>query len=355
MLVFLQKEDSMHPWDVFSSRSVSTSLKIVIQSMVIGGVIGAIRSTGETLWIDIANGALIGFVISLGCLLLEFQLFSNPKRRITRRLRPIMLMALRGATYSLVIVFGVALPGLWSEASQNESFPVVFAISAFIAFAFSIGMEITRLLGKEATTALISGRYQQARLEDRVILFADVVGSTALAERIGQLQFHDFLRDVAQDLAEAVEATKGDVHKYVGDAVIVTWPMDKGIRNAACLVCAQKMHHALEMRASEYQKQYGTTARLRVAIHCGEVAAGEIGDWKKEIALLGDPMNTTARIEGAAKAFNADIVISDELARRLPAEAKHGFEELPHYAASGKQEELVLWSAPLAHQRDAIH
>ncbi|WP_299076130.1 adenylate/guanylate cyclase domain-containing protein [uncultured Ruegeria sp.] len=338
----------MHQMGAFFSRSINVSAKVIALSSLTGAVIGAVRASPDTLWSDIWTGALTGFVISLCCLLAEYQVFSNPKRRMTRRLRPILLMILRGAAYSLFIVFGLLVPDMLTETDQpwkGPAFAGLFAISAAIAFAFSIGIEVTRLLGKEATVALFTGRYTKARLEQRVILFADVIGSTALAETIGQLRFHDFLRDVALDLADAVEMTRGDVHKYVGDSVIVTWKLSNGLANATCLRCALEMHRILASRAEFYKKRYSAAARIRVAIHCGEVAAGEIGDWKKEIALLGDPMNTAARIEGAAKMFNADIVLSNDVVCQLPIEHHQRLTRLPSFKAPGKQDELSLWSA----------
>ncbi len=338
----------MHPWRTFSSRSTLVSAKVVALSTGIGATLGGLRSSPDTVWTDIWAGALTGLVISVCCLIAEFQVFSNPKFRMARRVRPIFLMAVRGAAYSLFIIFGLFLPGLVFDVETpwlNPGFAERFIISSGIAFSFSVGVEITRLLGKEAMVALISGRYTRARLENRTILFADVINSTALAETIGQLRFHDFLRDVALDLAEAVELARGDVHKYVGDAIIVTWPGATAASCAAGLTCAKEMHRILAHRSAYYKETYGTEARIRVAIHCGQVAAGEIGDWKKEIALLGDPMNTAARIEKAAKAFDASIVLSDEVARQLSEQASQRLTRLPVYQAPGKKEELVLWSA----------
>ncbi len=315
-------------------------------SAAVGAVIGLLRSSQDSLWLETGLGALTGLIIGLGCLTAEFQVFSNPGRRMTRRLPPIALMVLRATGYSFCILLGLTVPRLLTGAPplwQDPEFAEVFAISGLIAFTFSTGFEITRLLGREATIALISGRYNRPRLEQRVVLFADVIGSTALAERIGELRFHDFLRDVAQDLAAPIERTGGDVHRYVGDAVIVTWPLARGVAEAACLHCAQAMHEALAARSESYKTLYGTEARLRVAVHCGQVAAGEIGDWKKEIALLGDTMNTTARIEAAAKAFEAATVLSQEVVGHLPAAVRDTLVRLPDYSAAGKQEELALW------------
>jgi len=336
----------MNSGSVFS-RSFILSVKITVLSAAIGGMIGALRSSDNSLLIDTGLGALTGVAIALGCSIAEFQLFSNPRRRMVRRLPLVVLLVLRAAAYSCFILLGLALQILFNDAPplwRDPDFAEVFAISAFVAFVFSIGMEITRLLGREATIALFSGRYHRPRLEHRVVLFADIIGSTAIAERIGELSFHEFLSDAALDLAEAVEVTRGDVYKYVGDAVIVTWPIARGVARAACLHCAQDMHRALAARKDIYRGRFGSEARLRVAIHCGQVAAGEIGDWKKEIALLGDTMNTTARIEGAAKSFGEATVLSDDVVRQLPITTRNTLKRLPEYSAAGKKQNLVLWA-----------
>lgn len=339
----------MRQWKLFNSRWTTLTLRTVGASSLIGAFIGATRSATHTLLVDALFGALIGFVIAAGCSGAEFLFFSNPRRRNARRLRPIVLMALRGAVFSIIIVVGLALPGVVFGAPpiwNDPAFAEVFAISALVAYAFSFAFEMTRLLGPEATKALVFGRYRHAQLENRVILFADVVGSTALAERIGTLRFHDFLRDVAQDVAGPVEETGGEIHKYVGDSVIVTWPLAANGDADAALKCAKGMIRAINARDAYYSSAYGTKARIRIGIHCGEVAAGEIGDWKKEIALLGDPMNTAARIEGAAKSLLVDIAVSDDVAEHLSQESKTGLVKLPDFHASGKQKDLVLWSAP---------
>lgn len=322
--------------------------RIVVLASVIGALIGFSRTADGSIGIELLLGAITGGIIGLGCTLAEYQVFSNPRLRVARRLPLMLLLVMRAAGYSFFIVLGLAVPWLLGDAPplwRDPDFGEVFVISALVSFAFSSGIEIMRLLGTEATIALVSGRYHRPRLEDRVVLFADVVGSTSLAERVGDLKFHDFLRDVAQDLAEAVNRARGQVHRYVGDAVIVTWPLARGADRGACLTCALDMHTSLANRAEIYRARYGTEAKMRVAVHCGRVAAGEIGDWKKEIALLGDTMNTTARIETAAREFGASTVLSDDVVRRLPADLRLDLRRLPDYTAAGKQNVLLLWAA----------
>lgn len=329
-----------------SLRNVGVIGKIVFLAAIIGALIGMLRAPADMILFEGIAGSVIGAVIAFGCSSIELQIFSNPKMRIARRLPTVVLMVARSTAYSIFIVLGLAVPGLFTELPlpwHDENFGEAFAISALTAFAFSTGIEVTRLLGKEATIALISGRYSRPRLEDRVVLFADIVGSTSLAEHIGELRFHNFMRDVFQELAEAIETSRGEVYRYVGDAVIVTWPLHAGTATGACLNCALEMHEALAHRASFYRHEFGREAKLRVSIHCGKVAAGEIGDWKKEIALLGDVMNTTARIENAARDYDVATILSNDVVQHLPKEIGKSLKKLPNYTASGKQIELILW------------
>ncbi|MEX0283777.1 MAG: adenylate/guanylate cyclase domain-containing protein [Paracoccaceae bacterium] len=322
------------------------TLRVVVISTLIGGLIGLLRAEDAPLT-SLIIGGLSGTLIGFGCTVCELALFSNPDLRIARKLPALALMGLRAVGYAVVITVGLALPAWLLNGVlpwQDGDFLGGFAVSALVAMGISTAIEIMRLLGTEATAALLSGRYYRARLENRVILVADVVGSTRLGEELGELRFHAFLRDVAQDLALPVDRTRGDVHRYVGDAVIVTWPQERGLRDGACLSCALGMHQILAQQTDMYRNRYGHAPTVRVALHCGQVAAGEIGDWKKEIALLGDTMNTTARIENAARDLGVTTILSDAVRKGLPPQLSEGLSSLPAYVAAGKSAALKLWT-----------
>ena len=332
------------------ARNLNYLFWIILTSACAGALIGTSRTQGDNYLVDALSGALTGVVIGTGGTLAELFVFSNSNQRFVRRLPVVVIMVARALYYSLFIVLGLAAPDLitgntlpWFEPLFGE----FFIISACVALGFSIIVEVIRQLGSEATLALFTGRYTRPRLENRVVLFADLVGSTALAEQIGELQFHAFLQEVALDLAGPIEHTKGRVYRYVGDAVIVSWPLQKGVREAACLDCAIAMHQILEERAPLYLDQFGQAPVLRVAVHCGQVAAGEIGDWKKEIALLGDGMNTAARIEGAARDLGVATALSNDVVRHFPKGKRNSLRRLPDYKAHGKQAPLSLWTPDL--------
>ncbi len=58
-----------------------------------------------------------------------------------------------------------------------------------------------------------------------MLLFLDLAGSTTLAEQMGELRVQDLLTRFFYDIDAAIVAHGGEVHAYVGDEVIVSWPV----------------------------------------------------------------------------------------------------------------------------------
>ena len=322
-------------------------LRVVGFSFLIGPLIALFAGNALADWPRVLLSGLSGAMIGTGCLLLEALVLSNRSIRWLRMIPLIAVVALRAIAYSIIIVGGLVLPSLIFLGTKqwlDPDFSFSFWLSIAVATGLSMTGELFQLLGKEAALAMFTGRYRRPRIEHRIIMFADLAGSTALAEELGDLRFHELLGDVAYDLESPIVTSGGETHRYIGDSIIVTWSMDKAKNFERCLMCAAAMIEALEKKANQYSTNFGKPMRIRVAVHCGPVAAGEIGAWKKEISLLGDTMNTTARIEVAARQFGSDIVVSDAIRRNLPEAWRSKLVGLPDFAAHGKQDALKLWA-----------
>ena len=321
--------------------------KILLLSFVVGASTAFLDAGDGPRLSEIAIGGLSGLLIGLGCSSLEIFVLSNRANRWLRKAPFVVIVGLRAVGYSLIIFLALVTPTLAAFGKKlwlQPDFQQSLLLSVLIASGFSLAIELARLLGKEATLALFTGRYRRPRIERRIVMFADLVGSTARAEAMGDLRFHELLADLSYDLAEPIEAHRGETHRYVGDAVIITWPMQRDRNFDLSVACAEGMMDVLSRNSEIYAAKYGAPLRMRIALHCGDVAAGEIGYWKKEIALLGDTMNTAARIEAAARDFGADIVMSDAIASRLSPERRRALAPLPDYRAAGKQDQLKLWA-----------
>jgi adenylate cyclase len=76
----------------------------------------------------------------------------------------------------------------------------------------------------------------------------------------------------------------------------------------AAVRCQQK----LDERSEYYQEHYGVTLKARIGVHTGVVVVGNMGSRTRfDYTVLGDAANLASRLEGANKAFDSSIMISE--------------------------------------------
>jgi adenylate cyclase len=199
---------------------------------------------------------------------------------------------------------------------------------SIIASLFWVGLVITlisRKLGRGVLWNWITGKYHKPRQEERVFMMADLNSSTSIAERLGDMRFSELLKDFFGDVGEAIADTGGEVSHYVGDEVVISWPLKRGLSGARCVQCAWLARQNIEKRASYYQTKYGYIPTFKAGIHAGTVVVTEVGDQKSEIVFHGDVLNTTARIENACKEAGTYLLLSAAVAQML---VKHADVEL---------------------------
>lgn len=230
---------------------------------------------------------------------------------------------------------------------QELVFPFLgaLAVAALITFFF----QFSRKLGPGVLWNWMTGRYHEPREEERIFMFVDMKDSTVWAERLSTLAFSSLVRDFLQDLSGPVLATRGEVSHYIGDEAVLTWRMDRGLKDGNCIRCFFLIEKAIARRADHYQNRYGMVPEFKAGAHCGPVVATEVGEIKSEIVYHGDTLNTAARIQGLCGELGRRLLVSSELASRLRG---CEFEALGEFTLKGKRE-LVVICAPLNHHPTA--
>ncbi len=79
-------------------------------------------------------------------------------------------------------------------------------------------------------------------------------------------------------------------------------------------------------------------------MHCGKVVSGELGDTKKEIAFLGDVINTTARIEKECNLHQRALLISSDLLQKINLGNEYSYEKIGNINLRGKREQIELFA-----------
>lgn len=294
---------------------------LVAASAAAGSLYSIAQGPPDVSWLQPAStGAIIGGAIS-SCII-GFELFGADRvfERGGRRLPLIVAVLLRTAVYGVVItaallivpwlIFG-APPSPFREGLLGD---VVFSFTA--TFVFFTLMSVIQLIGPNVLGNLLVGRYYHPREEERIILFLDIAGSTGIAERLGSVRFHALLSETFTTLSRVVTDFGGEVHRYVGDALIATWPVGTLQKNARPMRCVFACRDALAAARSDLLRRYGHVPEFRASLHAGSLVAGEIGGFKREIALLGDAMNTAARLEQACRTTGHALLVSKPLLDR---------------------------------------
>jgi class 3 adenylate cyclase/tetratricopeptide (TPR) repeat protein len=170
------------------------------------------------------------------------------------------------------------------------------------------------------------------------ILFADLVGSTPLGERLDpevlrsvQARFFDALR-------VAIERHQGTVEKYIGDEVMAVFGIPQLHEDDAlrAVRAAFDIQHTLDVLNRNLQTRWGVQLAIRTGIHTGTVVAG---DASGEALVTGDVVVTAKRLETAAQPGE---VLAGAETYRLVRHAVHA-EPIAPVTAKGKAEPLPAW------------
>lgn len=189
---------------------------------------------------------------------------------------------------------------------------------------------------------IFMGKYLQPKIEKRIIMFMDLKDSTPIAERLGHQLYFKFIRDFIYQISSAIIEHEGRIYQYVGDEAVSSWLFDKkNTRKSMDAVILARRN--IQKKSEHFRREYGIVPEFRVGIHLGDVTVGEIGVIKKDLAMTGDTMNTTARIRSATNELNHNFIVSKQFMENIDLE-EWQTENLGLVDLKGKNNEIELFS-----------
>lgn len=270
------------------------------------------------------------------------------------------LLALLASTisYILLIVFAVFLAimiinrfdmSFFTQGHYREFFSSVYMLygvtfGLIMSFLFNAYSMFDTLLGKNFLWKIFTGKYHRPFEEKRIFMFLDIKSSTSIAEKLGHKTFLSLLNDFFFDLAEPVAATNGEIYKYVGDEAIISWKANRKLHDAAPLQCFFDMQKRIARNSRKYFDRYGIVPEFKAGVHGGAVVTGEMGFIKKEIAYLGDVINTAARIQAACNDYGKKLIVSDQALEMLTINNQYFIGSLGDIVFKGKEIPVAISS-----------
>jgi adenylate cyclase len=209
--------------------------------------------------------------------------------------------------------FLVAFSGLAAVAIQNSRYAEQARREALVRsnferyFAPDVAAEIIR-----QKTPIQPGGERRAI----TVLFADIRGFTAIAERMSPDAIASMLTEYFSEMVEVIFEHGGALDKFIGDALMALWgaPLARDSDPRRALQAARAMQQAVDALNSRWNAAGRPSIGVGIGINYGEVFVGNIGSLRRlEYTVIGDAVNVAQRLSGQAAA--GEILVSDAFRR----------------------------------------
>ncbi|MGD0399369.1 MAG: adenylate/guanylate cyclase domain-containing protein [Syntrophobacteraceae bacterium] len=174
------------------------------------------------------------------------------------------------------------------------------------------------------------------------VMFADVVNSTGMFEKLDPEAVHEIMDGCFRLLIDEIHRHEGTINQFLGDGVMALFGAPIAHEDHAQRAChtALAIRKALEPYGESLQNLYGIDFNMRIGLNSGPVVVGSIGDdLRMDYTAKGDTVNTASRLEGASEA--GQILVSRDT-YRLAREA-FTFLAMEPIRVKGKRDPLIVY------------
>lgn len=181
---------------------------------------------------------------------------------------------------------------------------------------------------------------------DLTVMFADLRGFTTLSEKKLPFDVVYLLNQYFESMGRVIEASGGTIDKFIGDGIMATFggsdAEDMGAADA--LRAAQEMSRQLADINRRLEHDLAEPLRLGIGLHAGSVIRGTMGfGTATQVTVIGDTVNTAARLEAETKEHQVQLVFSDTV--RLLAGLSASDLPTTVIKVRGREEPLIVFCA----------
>lgn len=176
------------------------------------------------------------------------------------------------------------------------------------------------------------------------VLFADIVGFTALSEKLSPEEISRFLNEYFHYFNVCSRFYFGTVDKFIGDAVMVVFgaPRADPEHQYHAVACAVLMQRLVKRLNSMRREQGEPAVELRIGINSGDMLAGLVGsDERLEYTVVGDAVNLASRLCNEAR--ESQIMIEESLYHSLASSHGIEVEAANQIRVRGKREPVTIY------------
>ncbi len=179
-------------------------------------------------------------------------------------------------------------------------------------------------LGRRTGKKVLSGMIKRGDADTihAALWFSDLRDFTRLTETLPPADLLKILNDYFEFVSAAVTAYGGEILRFIGDAMLIVFPIDDSqSRQAACrsaLKAATDAYRSLATLNHMRRRHGEEEIRFGVGLNVGEVIYGNVGAPDRlDFTVMGPAVNRTARLESLTKKLGEDILVSEQFAEQV--------------------------------------
>lgn len=295
-------------------------------------------------------GVFVGIAIAMPLALLEESHFDEWARRLPFSAAVLLKSSVYIGSLLAVFMVGGLITGFFQGLRIEEFWRSVTEPDYYVQAAVGFGLyviivffrHLDRLLGPGQLLRYITGRYHRPHREARIFMFLDLKSSTTLAEQLRPESYYELVNEFFHDISGPVLDCDGEIYEYVGDEVVLTWEVARGIKDANCVRVFFDIDTIIEKKRQHYLDNFGVVPQFKAGVHVGDVIAAVIGDLKRGLVFNGDVLNTGARIEAECGRLGKRLLASAELVARLTIPEGWTADPIGPIVLRGKTEPMEL-------------
>jgi class 3 adenylate cyclase/CHASE2 domain-containing sensor protein len=302
---------------------------------------------------EISKGWIAVVIIGLGILLA----FGVPA------LSPAM-----GGLATVVVVAGYTWLSFWLFANKFVWIDMVGPLST-MAIGY-LGITVYNYIQEEKNKQFLKesfGTYVSPELIDQMYesgeepslggeegyhtaFFTDIQSFSAFSEKLTASELVALLNEFLTDMTDVLLENKGTLDKYIGDAIVAFYgaPIELSDHEYWSCISAIKMQESLDLLRKKWQEEGDRWPEIvhhmqnRIGISSGQMVTGNMGSASRmNYTMMGDNVNTAARLESSAKQYGIYIQIADSTFQSVKDRVV--VRDLDLVKVIGKNEPVKVW------------
>jgi len=172
------------------------------------------------------------------------------------------------------------------------------------------------------------------------ILFADIVGFTAMSERLSPPQIARLLNSFFEEMLQEVFGEAGTLDKFIGDCIMAFFGAPEPQPDHADRAVAAALGMLNRLDRLNASSSLGEPLQLRISINSGKAVIGDVGSSKRvDYTVLGSTINLAARMEGICQP--GECVVSEATYNLL--RSPQGFEPMGEFRFKGIDRPIIVY------------